>query len=58
MEFRNFIYEFNSLIDLNDFGGYVVITNSKFVNFNTCGALIRNKKYILKKPKGTITTYE
>ena len=43
---------------MNDFGGHVVITNTKFDNFNTCGSLIRNKKVILSKPKGSISTYE
>ncbi|CDW75588.1 UNKNOWN [Stylonychia lemnae] len=41
---RNFLYEFNSFIQINKYqGGYIVIKNVVFDNFNTCGAIIRNK---------------
>ncbi len=49
MIFTNFKYEFNSLIEMNSYGGNVVIKNSEFSNINTCGALIRNKVAILDK---------
>eukprot|EP00347_Sterkiella_histriomuscorum_P017093 403350695 len=42
--FKNFIYEFNSFIELNDYGGYVFMKNVKFENINSCGSIIRNKK--------------
>lgn len=38
------MYEYNSFIELNDYGGYVVITNSKFINMNSCGSIIRNTR--------------
>ena len=44
--FANFIYEFNSFIKVGDFGGFIFVSNSIFENFNTCGAFIRNKRYI------------
>eukprot|EP00347_Sterkiella_histriomuscorum_P009503 403340963 len=47
--FRNFMYEFNSLIELNDLGGYVQISKTQFQNINTCGAIIRNKKVIYRR---------
>lgn len=47
MTLSNFQYEFNSLIEMNAYGGNVVITNSEFDNINTCGSLIRNKAAIL-----------
>ena len=42
-EFKNFIYEFSSFIELNEFGGHVSITNTKFSNFNNCGSVLRYK---------------
>jgi len=42
--FENFNYEFNSFIDLNKFGGHVVMKNVTFDKINTCGAIIRNKR--------------
>ena len=45
-KFANFIYEFNSFIKLSNFGGFISISSSIFDNFNTCGAFIRNKRYI------------
>lgn len=40
------MYEFNSFIELNDFGGYVSIVDSSFSHMNSCGSLIRNKRYL------------
>lgn len=40
------MYEFNSFIELNDFGGYVSITDSSFTHMNSCGSLIRNKRFL------------
>jgi hypothetical protein len=45
----NFLYEFNSFIELNDHGGNVIIDNTQFENMNTCGAIIRNKRYLYQK---------
>jgi hypothetical protein len=43
---------------LNDYGGFVVIEDSIFEQFNTCGAIIRNKRVILDKtPLVAPTTY-
>ena len=54
----NFIYEFSSFIELNDFGGYVSITDSTFSNFNTCGSLIRKKdRIIYSNPSLAQTSY-
>eukprot|EP00347_Sterkiella_histriomuscorum_P024040 403332515 len=47
VEFRNFYYDFNSLIELNSYGGNVEITNSVFQSFSQCGSIIRNYKKIL-----------
>jgi hypothetical protein len=49
VNFWDFRYEFNSLIELNDFGGNIVIKNSLFDNFQTCSAIIRNKKVAINK---------
>ena len=49
MQFLNFLYEFNSFIELNEQGGHIVMTNVIFKNFNTCGAIIRNKRKNLKQ---------
>eukprot|EP00347_Sterkiella_histriomuscorum_P003595 403363685 len=43
--FKHFFYEFNSFIDLNDYGGYVEMSSVSFQYFESCGALLRNKKY-------------
>jgi hypothetical protein len=45
----NFLYEFNSFIELNGQGGHIVMTGVVFKNFNTCGAIIRNKRKNLKR---------
>eukprot|EP00347_Sterkiella_histriomuscorum_P024148 403332142 len=55
--FKNFMYEFNSFIELNDIGGFVSITGSVFSNFNTCGSIIRNKKAIFQRNDLTQNTY-
>jgi glutathionylspermidine synthase len=44
VEFRNFLYEFNSFIELPEYGAKVTITGSKFTNMNTCGAILRNRR--------------
>ena len=44
MEFKNVLFEYNSLIELNSVGGYVVISKSKFDRLSSCGAIIRNFK--------------
>ena len=49
MWFSNFRYEFNSFIELNDYAGNVVIKNSKFSNFQSCGSIIRNKRVVIDK---------
>ncbi|CDW71358.1 UNKNOWN [Stylonychia lemnae] len=41
-EFKNFIFNFNSLIETNPNGGHINITNSIFDRFTSCGAIIRN----------------
>ena len=43
----NFIYEFSSFIELNEFGGFISIKDSTFSNFNSCGSLIRYKDRII-----------
>jgi len=48
-KFLNFLYEFNSFIELNDHGGFVNIQNTQFENMNTCGSIIRNKRYLYQK---------
>jgi len=52
------MYEFNSLVEFNDYGGNVEFYNSIIKNFNTCGALIRNKKKFLKPPETTPVSYQ
>ncbi len=44
---------------MNDKGGNIVIKNSKFTDFNTCGSIIRNKNYFWDRTAGTTppTTY-
>ena len=41
------MYEFNSFIETNDYGGYIIITSTTFERFGTCGSIIRNFKNIL-----------
>eukprot|EP00347_Sterkiella_histriomuscorum_P011911 403370624 len=53
--FKNFIFEFNSFIEMNDYGGYVFLKNVAFENMNSCGSIIRNKKTLsLNKTSGNI----
>ncbi|CDW77598.1 UNKNOWN [Stylonychia lemnae] len=42
--FENFVYDFNALIELNDFGGQITLINTSFININSCGSVIRNKR--------------
>jgi hypothetical protein len=42
----NFLYEYNSFIEMNDFGAIISITGSTFSNMNSCGSLIRNKRLL------------
>eukprot|EP00347_Sterkiella_histriomuscorum_P002832 403366627 len=44
--FKNFLYEFNSLIQVNEFGGNISMTNVQFDNINSCGSIIGNKQPI------------
>ena len=44
MQFKNFFYEFNSFIELNEFGGYINMDQVTFEKFETCGSIVRNKK--------------
>ena len=44
VKFQNFFYEFNSFIELNDFGGHISMIDTQFENIETCGSIIRNKK--------------
>jgi hypothetical protein len=55
--FHQFAYNFNSFIDLNDDGGHVIIKDSIFSEFSTCGAIIRNKRIIPNKYPNALTTY-
>jgi len=41
--FSSFLYEMNSFIALNPFGGHIEITGTTFTDFNFCGSLIRYK---------------
>jgi hypothetical protein len=56
VQFLNFLYEFNSFIELNEQGGHVVMTGVVFKNFNTCGAIIRNKRKNLLRTDGLTET--
>ncbi|CDW74791.1 UNKNOWN [Stylonychia lemnae] len=59
--FKNFIYEYNSFIELSSLGGHVILKNVIFDNMNSCGAIIRNKKAQLNKtmtPTDFKTVYE
>jgi hypothetical protein len=38
----NFLFEFNSFIETNDYGGYIIINATTFERFGTCGAIVRN----------------
>lgn len=58
VQFRDFVYEFNSFIELNDYGGHITMTNTKFENFNNCGAVLRNKRYIQDVTATTPTSFE
>lgn len=43
-EFKNFYYEMNSFIQLNEWGGHITITNSKFLQMSFCGSFISNRE--------------
>ncbi|CDW84063.1 UNKNOWN [Stylonychia lemnae] len=45
VEFNNFIYDFNTLIELNDFGGFIEMNSVLINNISSCGAIIRNKRF-------------
>ncbi|CDW78870.1 UNKNOWN [Stylonychia lemnae] len=45
VRFENFIYDFNTIIELNDFGGHISLINTSFININSCGSVIRNKRF-------------
>jgi len=49
---REFRFEFNSLVDFNDYAGKVVIESSTFEQFQTCSSIIRNKKVAVDKTIG------
>ena len=57
MGFKNFLFDFNSLIELNDYGGFINIESSTFTNINSCGAIIRNKRVLLQRTDISMTTY-
>ncbi|CDW88758.1 UNKNOWN [Stylonychia lemnae] len=42
--FKNFIYNFNSLIQLNDQSGIIQLDQVTFENINSCGSIIGNKR--------------
>jgi len=43
-KFSNFLYEFNTFIELNDWSSVVEITDTTFKRFSNCGSIIRNSK--------------
>ena len=36
--------DFNSFIETNEYGGYIVLENTNFNYFSSCGAIVRNFK--------------
>jgi hypothetical protein len=42
-KFENYLYEMDSFIMLNQFGGYISITGTEFNYFSFCGAFIANR---------------
>ncbi|CDW78604.1 UNKNOWN [Stylonychia lemnae] len=54
--FRNFNFNFNSLIELNGSGGHLILDKVTFENINSCGSIIGNKKPILKIQNDLIDT--
>lgn len=49
------MYEMNSFIGLNTYGGHISITGSTFTNMNSCGSLIRKKTAFLFNPDNFAT---
>ena len=43
-EFRNFLMEFNSFIEVPEFGGHIIIQDSVFDRVSSCGSILRNFK--------------
>eukprot|EP00347_Sterkiella_histriomuscorum_P009701 403340212 len=41
-EFTNYLFDFNSFIETNKFGGHIIIKNSVFDKFSSCGSIVRN----------------
>jgi len=46
-EFKNFLYEMNSFIELNPFGAHIDIIDSTFSQFSFCGSFISNRDYYI-----------
>lgn len=46
-EFKNFLYEMNSFIELNPFGAHINIVDSTFSQFSFCGSFISNRDYYI-----------
>eukprot|EP00347_Sterkiella_histriomuscorum_P019434 403341642 len=42
--FNNFLHEFINLIQVNEFGGNITMSNVQFDNINSCGSIIGNKQ--------------
>eukprot|EP00347_Sterkiella_histriomuscorum_P006177 403353767 len=45
----NFVYELNSMIELNSYGGHIQFETVNMDHLNTCGSIIRNKKALIKR---------
>ena len=45
--FKNFIYDFNTFIELNSWGGTVSISSTTFDRMSNCGSILRNYKSFL-----------
>ena len=47
--FTTFFYNYGGFIELNEYGGYVNITNVTVSDLNGCGSFIRNKRGIFRR---------
>jgi hypothetical protein len=52
----NFLYDFNSFIETNDYGGHIIIVGTTFERFSTCGAIVRNFRTPFTYYKGMEST--
>jgi hypothetical protein len=55
--FKNFLYEFNTFIELNEWGSTVSISSTTFDRMSNCGSIIRNTKHFISPETFNSTSF-